>query len=145
VEKGSEDNDNFGIFNRQIVIDDKTWLNAPIQKKPEQLQSDVRDDLHVNGSVIAHPKPLDSIEIGNLPKGVELIIPIHPLDDLLQLGIMPGGQSNNNSLGWFQDFRTHHFRGLQTFIALGSLNLNISNFLAFHVSMQCTSFKDTQA
>lgn len=116
----------------------KTRLNAPIYKKPEQFQGDVRDDLDMDRSVIAHPKPLDSIDIGNLPKGIEFIVPIHTIDDLLQLWIVPDGQPNNDSLGWFQDLQGCRCRGLDACANLGSLYINILHFLTFHLCIRCT-------
>jgi hypothetical protein len=65
------------------VIDDNTRLNTLIHEQPEQLQSDIRDDLDMDRSVIAHAQPLDSVDVGNLPEGVELVISIHPVDELL--------------------------------------------------------------
>jgi hypothetical protein len=83
MDKRRKDDDNLGVLNRQTVIDDNTRLNTLIHEQPEQLQSDIRDDLDMDRSVIAHAQPLDSVDVGNLPEGVELVISIHPVDELL--------------------------------------------------------------
>jgi hypothetical protein len=69
-----------------------------INKQSQNFKRDVGDNLEVDRAMVAHPQPLNSIDIHHLPEGIEFIVTIDSIDNLLEPGIVPGWNPYQDSL-----------------------------------------------
>jgi hypothetical protein len=65
--------------------------------------------------MIAHPEPLNSVDIGNLPEAIKVIVSIHPVDDLLELRIVSGRNMDDYPLRRPQDLWSSSCRDFKSF------------------------------
>jgi hypothetical protein len=65
-------------------------LDIMLNKQPQKVECDVGNNLEVDRAVVAHPHPLNRIDIHHLPEGIEFIVPIDPINNLLKPGIVSG-------------------------------------------------------
>ena len=96
VEQRSEHDDHLGVAVRHLVIAHNARYDAAIHQLPQQLERDVRHDLKVYRAVIAHPQPLDCVDIHRLPKRVQFLVRVHMLDHFLQRGVVPRGNPDRD-------------------------------------------------
>jgi hypothetical protein len=104
MEQGSEDDDHFSVFAAQVMIGNGVGRDPVFSKQSQQFQGDIGDDLNVDWPMIAHSQPLDSVDIDYLPQGIDLNIRINPIYHLLQSRIVPGRNSDHDSLWRLRDF-----------------------------------------
>jgi hypothetical protein len=81
--------------------------------------------------MIAHPEPLNSVDVGNLPEVVKVIVSIHPVDDLLEFRIMSGRNPDDHPLWRLQDLWSPSCRDLKPFTYGGYFHFIAYNFLIF--------------
>jgi hypothetical protein len=65
--------------------------------------------------MIAHPEPLNSVDVGNLPEVIKVIVSIHAVDDLLEFRIVSGRNPDDYPLWWPQDLRSPSCRDIESF------------------------------
>jgi hypothetical protein len=80
------------------VVRGDAGLDAMLDKQPEKLERNVSDDLKMDGAMVAHSQSLDSIDIHHLPEGIKFIVSIDTVYNLLKPGIVPGWNSDQDSL-----------------------------------------------
>jgi hypothetical protein len=90
--------DHLSVFYGKIVVRGDAGLDAMLDKQPEKLERNVSDDLKMDGAMVAHPQPLDSIDIHHLPEGIKFIVSIYTVYNLLKPGIVPGWNPDQDSL-----------------------------------------------
>jgi hypothetical protein len=81
--------------------------------------------------MIAHPEPLNSVDIGNLPEVIKVIVSIHPVNDLLEFRIVSGRNPDDYPLWRPQDLWTPSCRDLESFTYVRYFHFIAFNFLIF--------------
>jgi hypothetical protein len=98
MKKRGHGHDHLSVFYGKIVVRGDTGLNAMLDKQPEKLERNVSDNLKMDRAMVAHTQPLDSIDIHHLPEAIEFIVSINPIYDLLEPGIVPDWDTDQDSL-----------------------------------------------
>jgi hypothetical protein len=99
MEQRRQGYDHLSVLDWQLVMGHGARLDMMLIKQSQKSERDVCDNLEVDRAVVAHPEPLNRIDIHHLPEGIEFIVSIDPIDDLLEPGIVPGWNPDQDSLG----------------------------------------------
>jgi hypothetical protein len=98
MKKRGHGHDHLSVFYGKIVVRGDAGLYAMLDKQPEKLERNVSDNLKMDGAMVAHPQPLDSIDVHHLPEGIEFIVSIDTVYNLLKPGIVPDWDTDQDSL-----------------------------------------------
>ena len=102
MRQGAEQDDDLGVVGVEAIIGDDRRLDVVLRQLPQELERDVRDDLHVDPRVVVDSHPCDGVDVRGVPPCLQLRVVVHTLEDPPQLPVPAHGDVDahlRNGLG----------------------------------------------
>ena len=87
VQERREGDDHLGVVLLEPEVAHRRGLDAVLGQLAEELERDVGDDLDVDPGVVVDPHPHDRVHVRDVPPALQLLVLVHPLEQLAELAV----------------------------------------------------------